>query len=51
MMREAAEYNAELNVSLTFLNDRTELTLTVADRETAMRMLNDLDKMSNGAEI
>ena len=24
---------------------------TVADRETAMRMLNDLDKMSNGAEI
>ena len=29
-----AEYNAELNVSLTFLNDRTELTLTVADRET-----------------
>ena len=24
---------------------------TVADKETAMRMLNDLDKMSNGAEI
>lgn len=31
---DGAEYNAELNVSLTFLNDRTELTLTVADRET-----------------
>ena len=31
---DGAEYNAELNVALTFLNDRTELTLTVADRET-----------------
>ena len=31
---DGAEYNAELNVSLAFLNDRTELTLTVADRET-----------------
>lgn len=31
---DGAEYNASLNVSLTFLNDRTELTLTVADRET-----------------
>lgn len=31
---DGAEYNADLNVSLTFLNDRTELTLTVADRET-----------------
>ena len=31
---DGAEYNAELNVSLTFLNERTELTLTVADRET-----------------
>lgn len=31
---DGGEYNAELNVALTFLNDRTELTLTVADRET-----------------
>ena len=42
-----------VETEITVVTDLVETVeeTTVADRETAMRMLNDLDKMSNGAEI